>query len=181
MACHLSIADQALATRLLRSDYKQRLTLARTSGSIRLIVQAHAVDQCSASLGRSDAAKERCDACTLSSGLLDWTASCRSSCLARQHSRMMSTSRFGTSSDLPASRRHAIATICTAADQELLLLVPMPVACVYICTACACCARDCPCCARECLQCTSRSPGRLQKGAPGDHYASWSSAQRICA
>ena len=52
---------------------------------------------------------------TLSSGLLDSTASRRSSCLARQHAEMMSTNRFGMSSDLLASRRQAMATICIAA------------------------------------------------------------------
>jgi len=55
---------------------------------------------------------------TLSSGLLDSTASRRSSCRARQHSRMMSTNRFGMSSDLLASRRQAMAMICSAARHK---------------------------------------------------------------
>ena len=63
---------------------------------------------------------------TLSSGLLDSTGSRRSSCLARQHPRMMSTSRFGMSSDLLASRRQAMATICIAQPVTRTLPVAYP-------------------------------------------------------
>jgi len=103
---------------------------------------------------------------TLSSGLLDSMASRRSSCLARQHSRMMSTSRFGMSSDLLASRRQAMATICIAAGHG--------VTCWSLTRGLLC---------RSTLMhadqtCDAPKP----KGcSPADHCEPWNSVRRTCA